>query len=158
MRILYSLFLLLFVSSCAGIHHKAGYSVRIRIDQDAKPTLNDVTMITDYLDQTIYEIVKTKKQGAWAYESYRIKLNEEKFNILKRKYIGFGVEYYFADESGNEKKQLKKIVVGIANTWEGSVPILKTEIDFVADQIVDKLKKRFGESNFTVERKLVTPM
>lgn len=158
MRALFSFFLLIFLTSCAGIHHKAGYRVRIHIDQDAKPTVNDVAMITDYLDQTTYETVKTKKQGAWVYESYRIRLNEEKFNMLKRRYIGLGVEYYFVEESANGENQLKKIVVGIANTWEGNVPILKTEIDFVADQIIDKLKKRFGESNFTVERKFVTPM
>lgn len=157
MKVLTLISILFFLTSCYGVQHDAGYSVYIDINHDAKPTTDDVKMITEYLDNTVYDVIKINDQGEWKYESYKIILDGGKFSEINHKYISFGVEYYFTNKS-NDKKELKELRVRIGNTQEGSTPVIQKEIDLIADDIEKKLKKRFGDKNFSIKRKIVTPM
>jgi hypothetical protein len=150
--------LLLFLTSCYGVNHGAGYRVRINIDKQAEPTINDLELITGYLDQKRYEVVKNKEENSWRVKSYKIFLNDKNHDNLKNKYIMLVTEYYIANQSNINPKMLEKIEISIGNTREGSNPLLKAKIDSAADFIINKLTNRFGVENISIERKVVTPM
>ena len=70
----------------------------------------------------------------------------------------FVVEYHIAEHSSGNDQLLEKIDIRIGNTWEGKTPVLKNEIDIIADQVVSRLEKRFGSANMSVKREFKTPM
>jgi hypothetical protein len=157
MKLLSLVLTLFLLTNCIGIQKGAGYSVHINIDQHAKPTMEDIKLITDCLNKKEYEVVKTREDQLWKVESYKIFLKAINFDAIKHNYIILVVEYYFS-ESNKNSGELDKIDVRIGNTQEGSNPILKEEIDLVADSIEKKLSDRFGSKNFSIKRNIVTPM
>jgi hypothetical protein len=135
-----------------------GYSIRINIDQDAKATENDIKLITNYLSETTHEVLLVKEKDFWKVESYRINLDEDKFKNVNHKYINFTVEYYYVKNKIFERKLIEKIEVRIGNSWEGRNPVLKNEIDRVADYIFNQLRERFDASKISIERRYTGPV
>ena len=150
----------LFIFSCLILISCSdpGYSVRININDNANATESDIKLLTEYLQQTKYDVVMIEGKDNWKIQSYKILLDVKDYDGIGHKYINFVVEYYYNELSKNKGKILKKIEVRIGNSWEGRNPILKKEIDIIADQIVKVLTKRFNKSNFSEKRKFVTPM
>lgn len=103
-------------------------------------------------------MVKIQEEKLWKVESYKILLTDEKLAKLNYNYIRLVVEYYFSETNKDAPGVLEKIEIRIGNTREGSTPILQKEIDLLADSIEKTLTNRFGSSNFSIERKIVTPM
>ena len=148
------IFFVFIFTSCSN----PGYSIRINIDQNAKATESDIKLITNYLIETDYENVMIKEKDFWKVESYKIYLNKDKFKKFEHNYINFAVEYYYEQEKTMNKKIIEKIEVRIGNSWEGRNPILKTEIDKIADCVVNQLRKRFDDSKISIERRFTGPV
>ncbi len=135
-----------------------GYSIRINIDQDAKATENDIKLITNYLSKTAHEVLLIKEKDLWKVKSYKINLDEDKFKNVSHNYINFTVEYYYDQKKIIEDKIIEKIEVRIGNSWEGRNPVLKNEIDRIADYVFNQLKARFDASNISIERRYTGPV
>ena len=135
-----------------------GYSVRINIDENAKATEDDINSISEYIKKKKYEVVVEKGDDLWKVRSYKIILDDKRFDKFKHKYINFVIEYHISELSAEEKKALKTVEVRIGNNWEGRKPLLKEEIDTLSAIIVDQLTRRINKSDITVTRKFVTPM
>ena len=134
-----------------------GYSIRINIDKNAKATENEIKLITNCLFKTDYENVMIKEKDFWKVESYKIFLTKDKFTKFEHNYINFVVEYYYAQNSTMNESTIVEIEVRIGNSWEGRNPILKTEIDKVADCVVSQLRKRFDDSKILIDRRYTGP-
>ena len=91
-------------------------------------------------------------------ESYKIKLDDKKFNDIERRYIGLAVEYWCSGEGSNEHKSLCKMQVRIGNPWEGRKPVLKNEIDQITDNVLTNLLKKFSKSEVKVRRAYTSPI
>ena len=154
MRYLYIIISCIIMISCSN----PGYSVRFNINENAKATENDIDLLTNYLQQTKYDVVMIEGKDNWKIQSYKIRLDGEKYKGIEHKYINFVVEYYYSRLSNNEEKILKSVEVRIGNSWEGRNSILKKEIDVISDHIAKVLEKRFNKSNVSEKRKYVTPM
>lgn len=153
MRYLYILIAICFFYGCSD----PGYSARIHISSDARATEDDIKLITDILKQKTYQVIMTKNESNWKVESYKILLNEKRFNGLNRQYIMFVIEYYYSGTSSDLNKLLDKIEVRIGNSWEGRKPIVKEEIDQIVDYLLSFLIKRFGDSVISTEKGYVSP-
>jgi hypothetical protein len=157
-KVIIFIFSLLSVVSCSSPYDNIGYGVDIRIEKNAKPTVNDMKLVADYLAETAHEVVFIKDFEWGRIESYKILLDKKKFKGIKRKYIRFVLECPFAEQKIDNKRVLKYMEIRIGNVWEGRKPILKKEIDLVADNFMINLEKRFGKSNLSVNREFETPM
>jgi hypothetical protein len=154
MKSIYVIFSFFIFISCSN----PGYSIRINIDKNAKATENEIKLITNCLLKTDYESVMIKEKDFWKVESYKIILTKEKFTKLEHNYINFAVEYYYAQNNTMNETKIVKIEVRIGNSWEGRNPILKTEIDKLADCVVNQLKKRFDDSKILIDRRFTGPV
>ncbi len=157
MRTFSLIIVLFFVTSCYGINKDVGYSVFINIEQDAMPKAEDIKLITEYLCEVGFEVVEINEKEMGKYELYKKNLKTKEFDKLKYNYIRVAVEYS-SNQSSNESGALSNIEIRIGNSREGSTPVLQNEIDLVADRIEEKLSNRFGIKNFSIKRKIVSPM
>lgn len=138
---------------------KPGYSTRINIRESAGATKADILLITSILQSKSYDTIMVKEEDWGGIESYKIKLDDKKFNKFERKYIGLAVEYYWCGkERTNEQNALCKIEVRIGNPWEGKTPVIKNEIDIITDLVVANLSDRFSKSEVKVRRAYSAPI
>ena len=156
MRYLVVLITLCYIYACSS--SSPGYSTRIYISSDARAAESDINLITNIPKGKGADVIFKKGELNWRVESYRINLNEKRFDALERKYIIFVVEYYYNDSLSKRDNFLEKIEVRIGNSREGRKRILKLEIDKITDQVLSLLIKRFDKSYITIERKYVSPM
>jgi hypothetical protein len=151
--ILYVFFVFLFIG-CSN----PGYSVRINIDHNAKANESDIQQIQNCFLNTDHEVVMVKKKDFWKIESYKINLKSKRFEQLEHNYINFAVEYHYDQKKTSGKQIIKDIEVRIGNSWEGKNPILKKEIDKVADCVLNQLKGRIGDSYISIDRRYTGPI
>ena len=154
MKSIFLIFIAFILTSCSN----PGYSIRIYVNKGAGATENDLKLIRNYLLMRPYDVVMVKEKDCWKVESYKINLNEKKFEGAEHRYISFAIEYYYNNEKDNEKKVLDKIEVRIGNSWEGRNPVLKAEIDKAANYIMNQLMQRFDSSYLSIDRRYTGPM
>lgn len=143
------------IVSCSN---KPGYRIQITIEKENMATEDDISLITDYLKLTTYDMIMNEGKDNWKVESYKIKLPEENFKHIEHQYIMFALEYYYDKQSTKDPKMLEKIILRFGNNWEGRNPILKNEIDRISDYIENKLSERFTDVNYSIEKRYVSPM
>jgi hypothetical protein len=145
---------ILTLTSCS----KPGYSTRITISKDAGTTKSDINLITNILHSKSYNTIKIEEKATWKIASYKIILDDERFNALERRYIGLAVEYSCAGKNASQLKDRCEIEVRIGNHWEGKNPIVKEVIDKITDQVVANLLKKFSKSEISISRAYTSPM
>lgn len=155
MKLICALFLCVVLTACSN----PGYSTRININK-ANGLNEDLIQgsIKTFLSNTQHDVVMIQEEKNWKIESYDIQLKEKKFWHLKHKYIGVAVEYWFEKSISENQRLLKKVQVRIGNSWEGKEPNLKNEIDKITDYFVSQLTHNLDKSNFSIQRKYVSPI
>jgi hypothetical protein len=148
------IFALYILTSCSN----PGYGTLIYLSEDTEVTENDIVIITSIPQQLSHEVVMVKEEPTFKVESYKINLDEKKFDVFDHKYIIFVVEYHYDKQTTSGRKNLNKVEVRIGNVWEGRTPILKEEIDKLTDQTINLLSKRFDNSAIKTKRRYTMPM
>lgn len=151
-------FIVLAVLFLLGCSENPGYGVRIYVEKNSGMSKRDIHFITDIMKLRSFETIMIKDDGLWSVASYKIMLEDERFNAFGRKYIGLVIESWCAPKVSSDEKSTCKVEVRIGNYWEGRNPTLKAEIDMVADQIINNLSNKFNKSELRVKRMYISPM
>jgi hypothetical protein len=137
-----------------GCSDKLGYSSRINIEENANITQGDIHLITDILKSRTYEVAMIKEENTWKIETYKIMLEENKFNSIKYKNVGLAVESW----CGITQDTSCRIEIRIVNLREGRKKVVKSEIDKITDHIIKNLSKKVNKSLLNVQKQYVSPM
>jgi hypothetical protein len=136
-----------------------GYTVSISVSDDARPKLRDIEFLHNVaLREGFSNWRRSSLSDEWECMLYHRDLDESRFSDLQEnKFIDLGYCYDFQQLSGEMKQNITDFYVNISNDRAGQEPLIKQEIDRLAELFYKELEIRFGKENIKIENRRTGP-